>query len=500
MNILPKLQEQYHIKVTPYNVDTDAGMAYLNTVEKDYNEYVKDWPGMFIHEKLNNTLTKNFMLSGKDAIKEMNWDSLTTNTPPDGTSRSDSDSTIRDTTSPMKHTVTTTTVITQTSQPKTVPATKEPKSDSVKAITATIDKSIIVYFYKTGCSECSRVEHTLKRISEKFKDVEIKRFNIADSQSILLYETLSKKYKVPEKLILVTPALFLADTFFIEIVKELEVNEVIEQKKSWKSPAEQEPSDSIQTPVDAKQSIIDRFKKFSLLSIVAAGLVDSVNPCAFATLIFLISYLAYVEYKRKNILWCGLSFTLAVFITYFLIGIGLLRLAIHMESFILLSKIIYYAIAAFAFIIGCINLYDYWLCRKGRATDMALQLPDYIKKTIHFMIRDKLSIERHPAILYATAFVVGVIISILETICTGQVYLPTITYIIGVPALKVKAIFYLLIYNLLFVAPLVFIFIFVYWGMSSKRLGALMNKNLAPVKLATAIVLFALCALMLILK
>ncbi|MDD2889706.1 MAG: hypothetical protein PHE49_03580 [bacterium] len=377
-------------------------------------------------------------------------------------------------------------------------STKHLATDSGGAVVGHPASAVIVYFYKTGCSECSRVEHTLKRISEKYKDLEIKRFNIADSQSILLYETLSKKYKVPEKLILVTPALFLADTFFIEIVKELELNEVIEQKKSWKSPAE--PSDLIQTPVDAKHSIIDRFKKFSIFSIIAAGLVDSINPCAFATLIFLISYLAYVEYKRKNILWCGLSFTLAVFITYFLIGIGLLRLAIHMEGFILLSKIIYYAIAVFAFIIGCINLYDYWLCRKGRATDMALQLPDYIKKTIHFMIRDKLSIERHPAILYATAFVVGVIISILETICTGQVYLPTITYIIGVPALKVKAIFYLLIYNLLFVTPLVFIFIFVYWGMSSKRLGALMNKNLAPVKLATAIVLFALCALMLILK
>jgi hypothetical protein len=97
MNILPKLEEKHHIKVTPYNVDTDAGMAYLNSIEKDYNVYVKDWPGMFVHEKLNGTLTKNFMLSGKDEIKAMNWDSLITNSPPDGTSRPGADSAIQDT-------------------------------------------------------------------------------------------------------------------------------------------------------------------------------------------------------------------------------------------------------------------------------------------------------------------------------------------------------------------------------------------------------------------
>ncbi|MDD2889707.1 MAG: hypothetical protein PHE49_03585 [bacterium] len=85
MNILPKLEEKHHIKVTPYNVDTDAGMDYLNTIEKDYNIYVKDWPGMIIHEKINNTLTKNIPLIGKDEIKSMNWDSLMANTPQDST-------------------------------------------------------------------------------------------------------------------------------------------------------------------------------------------------------------------------------------------------------------------------------------------------------------------------------------------------------------------------------------------------------------------------------
>jgi hypothetical protein len=37
--------------------------------------------------------------------------------------------------------------------------------------------------------------------------------------------------------------------------------------------------------------MVDRFKSLGLLTIVSPGLIDGINPCAFATLIFFISYL-----------------------------------------------------------------------------------------------------------------------------------------------------------------------------------------------------------------
>lgn len=445
---------------------------------------------MFVYEKLSDVLTKNYMISGEDSIKA--WfarikDSLDIMTEPFPTDSIPPSQNMEGTNLPQKDSTNKDSIIKQL----------KISADTLKVDTAVTQNRTIVYFYKTGCPECTRIEQVFKKLSSKFGNIGIIRFDIAIPKNALFFEAMSKKYNVPENLRLITPAVFLADTFIIDVIKEKDLNKIIELKKSWELNL---PEVTEMEQTQLKQTIIERFKKFSILSIIAAGLVDSINPCAFATLIFLISYLAYVEYRRKNILWCGMAFTLAVFITYLLIGIGLLKLAVRIESFVILSKILYYGIAAFAFVVGCINIYDYWLCKKGRATDMALQLPGYTKKAIHFMIRDKLSIERHPVILYATAFVVGIIISILETICTGQVYLPTINYIIGIPELKARAVFYLIIYNLLFVAPLVFIFILVYWGMSSKKLSTVMNKNLAGVKLATAIVLFALCALMIILK
>jgi len=42
---------------------------------------------------------------------------------------------------------------------------------------------------------------------------------------------------------------------------------------------------------EAEESMVDRFKSLGLLTIVSPGLIDGINPCAFATLIFFISYL-----------------------------------------------------------------------------------------------------------------------------------------------------------------------------------------------------------------
>jgi hypothetical protein len=70
----------------------------------------------------------------------------------------------------------------------------------------------------------------------------------------------------------------------------------------------------------AEESIVERFKGLGLLTIVSAGLIDGINPCAFATLIFFVSYLAFIGRKKKEVLWVGMGFSGAVFITYLLIG------------------------------------------------------------------------------------------------------------------------------------------------------------------------------------
>jgi cytochrome c biogenesis protein CcdA len=119
---------------------------------------------------------------------------------------------------------------------------------------------------------------------------------------------------------------------------------------------------------------------------------------------------------------------------------------------------------------------------------MLLKLPAPLRKRINATIRKGRSSTNY----IIGAFVAGILISFLELACTGQVYLPTIIFVSSIPELRLRAILYLIIYNLLFILPLVVIFILVYFGTTSKDLTQFLQKNASWVKLGMSIVFVAL--------
>ncbi|MEK6848477.1 MAG: hypothetical protein AABX65_02500, partial [Nanoarchaeota archaeon] len=65
-------------------------------------------------------------------------------------------------------------------------------------------------------------------------------------------------------------------------------------------------------------------EQLTLGIIIAAALADSINPCVFGVLIFLLAYMTKVFKSKSRMLLAGLIYVAAVYITYFLAGIGLL--------------------------------------------------------------------------------------------------------------------------------------------------------------------------------
>jgi cytochrome c biogenesis protein CcdA len=92
------------------------------------------------------------------------------------------------------------------------------------------------------------------------------------------------------------------------------------------------------------------------------------------------------------------------------------------------------------------------------------------------------------------AFVIGLFIAVIELPCTGQVYLPTIAFMVHNADMRGQALMQLLLYNLFFVAPLIIIFIFASFGLPHERLILLLRKHAALVKFSTAGLLLALFA------
>ena len=88
----------------------------------------------------------------------------------------------------------------------------------------------------------------------------------------------------------------------------------------------------------------------------------------------------------------------------------------------------------------------------------------------------------------------GLLISFLELACTGQIYLPTIIFVSSIPELRGRAIFYLVLYNLMFIIPLIVVFILAFYGTTSKQLTEFLRKHAAAVKLGMAALFVALAA------
>jgi len=245
-----------------------------------------------------------------------------------------------------------------------------------------------------------------------------------------------------------------------------------------------------------EQVLLRRFEKFSGWTVVGVGLVDGVNPCAFTVLIFFLSFLSFAGYGRRQIIVLGSVFILTVFLTYLAIGLGIFEFLHNLPNFEIVSKIIYFITACLAIVLGFLSLYDWWIFKKTKDPDkIKLKLPGMVKKQIHGVIKDHTkdkSNKQSVIKLALTALSCGFIVSLLESVCTGQLYVPTIVYVLGVPGLKAQAWLYLLLYNLMFIVPLVTIFMFALFGVTSEGFAKIAKLHLAKIKLITAFVFFFL--------
>ena len=120
---------------------------------------------------------------------------------------------------------------------------------------------------------------------------------------------------------------------------------------------------------------------------------------------------------------------------------------------------------------------------------MKLQLPMALKKKIHGIIRIQ---TRSPKAGFLGTFALGFIIAATEVVCTGQVYLPTIGYIMTVPELRVSAFLNLVLYNVMFIIPLVGVFVAAFFGVTSESMALVTKKRTGTVKLLTAILFIGL--------
>jgi len=238
-----------------------------------------------------------------------------------------------------------------------------------------------------------------------------------------------------------------------------------------------------------------RLKQFQWFAIMFAGLVDGINPCAISTIIFLISFLVVVKADTNKIMMVGILYCLSSFFTYFAIGFGAFRV-IHLSwAFPLIREGI---TLSMAIILGGLAFFSFRdairFNRSISPREITLRMPDKINRLVHSLIRHKIS-KFHLAV---AAIGLGSLVTAIESICTGQVYIPTLVYLVKADEKTCQSLFYLVLYNMAFVLPLLIVFLLVWRGMQLETLVAWSRNHVVISKLimGTFFLLLALVVLL----
>ncbi|NQU19041.1 hypothetical protein HQ550_02680, partial [bacterium] len=165
-------------------------------------------------------------------------------------------------------------------------------------------------FYSTNCKACFKLkEDYLSKIISKYKDkIEIDYLNIAQKGNFKVYLALEKKFDIDMKV----PSILIGNHILIGTKQITSRLEPILKKYILSSFTPKVKVGQI--------DLLQKFHSFTPLAVIAAGLIDGVNPCAFTVLIFFISFLTLMGYKKRNLALIGLTFILAVFFTYLSLG------------------------------------------------------------------------------------------------------------------------------------------------------------------------------------
>lgn len=343
----------------------------------------------------------------------------------------------------------------------------------------------MVFFYSSDCRGCKRASEAVDKALAEFGDrVTLEKVNTIDAEKGM--DNVKRLWRMLDAHgVTETPslAIFVGSSVLCgeeEIDSRIRDTIIAELGK------------------DGETTVAATTDRMSLWSISAAALADGFNPCAFATVILLVSMMSTLGKSRRDVLAVGIAFTLAVYISYFLIGLFVYEVVGVFKSspsLGIVSDGIYYLAIILCFVCGLLSFYDAYVTFAGAGQEkIVLSLPDSLKNRIRKTMRAGITSRN----LALGAFFAGILVSFFESACTGQVYFPVIVALVRDSHQALKGICLLLWYNLIFILPLIAVFSAAMLGVSD-RIMAKNSRMLLPLtKLALGIVFIGLAVMMVV--
>lgn len=214
----------------------------------------------------------------------------------------------------------------------------------------------------------------------------------------------------------------------------------------------------------------------TVLAVIAAAVVDAINPCAFAVLVILLSGVI-TSGGRNKALKAGLAFIVAVFVMYLLMGFGIFSVSMAPE----IAYYFYKAVGVFALAIGVLNMKDYfWESARG----ILSSVPESWRPRVQKLLDDVTSVPG--------ALVSGFAVSLFLLPCTSGPYVVVLALLTN-ETTKIYAIQLMLLYNFIFVLPMIGIVLAVYFGLTTTAKAAhWRHRRIGLLHLIAGVVMFCM--------
>lgn len=325
------------------------------------------------------------------------------------------------------------------------------------------------YFYGDGCSHCEKVKPLLVSLETKYPGLHLTRYEVYyHAENRQIFSEICAKYGVGNPGV---PVIFIGNGALIgdiEITNRFEYEILIEQERLGSINGTAQPVTSVTDPTSTQESL-----QLSLPMVIFAAFVDSANPCGLSVLVFLLIPMAAAG-SRRRILLVGGAYITAMFLFHLLVGIGLFS----MISFSGLSREFSIIGGAVALLLGIITIAD---VLRNKET-FILSIP----KSKKGMLGDYIRIASLPA-----AFVLGILAGILGFSCTGGIYIG-ILGLMGREMTIMSGLPWLILYNLVYILPLILITLLVAYGISPERAESMRIEYKRALRMVIGVILFAL--------
>ena len=328
----------------------------------------------------------------------------------------------------------------------------------------------ITLFYSSTCGACHKAMPYIDEARAKYPNVRFNYFdNMGSPSNLSLMNRFSERYGVSYPSY---PVVFAGDITVLQGFNRISdnIDAVAGAMNAGLIPDAAYEKRHFSADTAGNQTSITGI---TYAAVVLAGLLDGINPCAFAVLIFLLIALTTAESKRR-VLEIGLTYTLGVFLIYITAGVGIIKIVA------LTGLSSYFTLIAGVLVIaaGIIEFADGVL----KNSPVSLSVPASKKELFAGYIRR----ATVPA-----AFVLGVLVGIFELPCTGGIYLAVLSLLSSQVTFN-EGLIYLVIYNLAFILPLIIIVLAVTFGISPEMINRIREEHKKTLRAATGILLIAM--------